>query len=386
MTLVGDRPDSPATVAALAQRAALLNSEGLSAEAIEVCEQTLPAAERLGLEDIRARLLELRGTSRIALGDEGRIRRPRPGDLPRHRDPRVHPAANRAQQPGDEGGLARPARARVAGRSWRCRRTSRTTQLRDPPLGRGARDRDELHARRLGRGAAALRRVARRVGSAARAMRWNRRADHAGRDLLDARGEAAQAAVEIAMVVDRANLEGEAEVQSLARAAFSYLAQGRRDEASALLSEVLGVGELMVNRLNDSAILDGSWTAYDLGLADEFAARLDAGGGGSWVAAARASAPATSAPRPTRARRWATGPARPTRGCGRRGSSSRRARRGEARRPAPALARLLARGGRRALRARGRGASRRFGVNEARLVAARVRLGKLVLVERADPL
>ena len=57
-------------MAALAQKAASLNMRGFSAEAIEVIEKTLPAAERLGLKDARARLLELRGTSRIALGDE----------------------------------------------------------------------------------------------------------------------------------------------------------------------------------------------------------------------------------------------------------------------------------------------------------------------------
>ena len=49
-------------------------------------------------------------------------------------------------------------------------------------------------------------------------------------------------------------------------------------------------------------------------------------------------------------------------------------------------ARVLARRRGDALRARGRGASRRFRVNEARFVAAAVRLGQLGLVERADPL
>src|SRR5439155_838740 len=53
------------------ERAAALNSGGHAADAIQVIEEALPAAERLGLAEMRARLLELRGTSRIGLGDDG---------------------------------------------------------------------------------------------------------------------------------------------------------------------------------------------------------------------------------------------------------------------------------------------------------------------------
>ena len=78
------------------------------------------------------------------------VRRPGRGDLPRHRGPGVHAAAHGAEQPCDEGGLARPARRGPPDPSGAAGEPRQRSQHRYAPVGRRARGGDELHARGLG--------------------------------------------------------------------------------------------------------------------------------------------------------------------------------------------------------------------------------------------
>ncbi|MGZ4407809.1 MAG: AAA family ATPase [Gaiellaceae bacterium] len=288
LALVGDRDDSPANVAALAQKAASLNMRGLSAQAIEVAEKTLPAAERLGLADARARLLELRGTSRIALGDEGGF-----SDL----DQAVSLATEARAYTQVQTALNNRATREIAlGRLEESRRTLLAMQANlqnDPNIGTrrwvGA-VAIEMNFM-LGAWDETLRLadewVAEAKEGASHALEGPVRVVRAA--ILNARGEVDRASGEIAIAVNQASLKSQGAGQSVARAAYLYLGQGRREEASSLLAEVLDLGELMARVLNDAAILDGAWTAYDLGRADEYAAHLDSGSArGSWVSAARA--------------------------------------------------------------------------------------------------
>jgi len=68
---VGDREDSPARVAAISALAAKRMFDGDYAATIELVNEVLPAAERLGPAEDRVRLLNLRGNARGSRGDEG---------------------------------------------------------------------------------------------------------------------------------------------------------------------------------------------------------------------------------------------------------------------------------------------------------------------------
>lgn len=71
LNLVGDRPDPPARVSAIANQVARLAFDGHYAELMEPVNEGLQAAERLGLGGPRVRLLEIRAYARLTEGDEG---------------------------------------------------------------------------------------------------------------------------------------------------------------------------------------------------------------------------------------------------------------------------------------------------------------------------
>jgi class 3 adenylate cyclase/tetratricopeptide (TPR) repeat protein len=286
LELVGDRPDSPSRLAALAQQAAALNIRGLQAEATEVIEEALPAAERLGLDDVRSRLLELRGTTRIALGDEGGF-----DDL------------------NEAIAIARKARAYT-----QVQNALNNRATREVSLGRLAEARKTLAAMQANLdndpnigtrrwiGALSIE-TQYLTGDWKETMRlsdaWVAEADAGVPHILEgavrairaamfaARGETEQAAQEVERVLRRDSTAG-AESQIAARLAFALLQQERPDEAASLLSEVLALGDRLVRVLNDSAIVDCAWVAHDLGQGAAFAACLDSKAGGSWALAAAA--------------------------------------------------------------------------------------------------
>ena len=71
LELVGDREDSPAKVTAMTSLAANHMLDGDYPATIDAVNEVLPAAERMGLDELQIRLLNLRGNSRVNLGDEG---------------------------------------------------------------------------------------------------------------------------------------------------------------------------------------------------------------------------------------------------------------------------------------------------------------------------
>ncbi len=71
LELVGDREESAARVTAIAAQAARHVFEGEFEDVIALTNEALPIAERLGLGEVRARLLELRGYARLSSGDDG---------------------------------------------------------------------------------------------------------------------------------------------------------------------------------------------------------------------------------------------------------------------------------------------------------------------------
>ena len=70
VALVADAPLSPAKVRVLAERTRSFMLAGDYEDAIRAGQEVLPMAEQLGLDDVRAVLLIVLGTARIAVGDE----------------------------------------------------------------------------------------------------------------------------------------------------------------------------------------------------------------------------------------------------------------------------------------------------------------------------
>jgi hypothetical protein len=289
LALVGDRPDSPSRVAALAQRAAALNARGLSAQAIDVIDDALPAAERLGLDEVRARLLELRGASHLALGEERGFtdleqavglatearafsqlhtalnnRATREVSLGRLEDARRSLAAMQANLEND---------ANIGTRRW----VSALSVEMYFMTGEWA------DAMRL---ADAF--VAEADEGATHILEPSVRMLRAA--MLSAGGEAVKASREIEAALAQIRQTNDAEGgQTGARAAFGLLAEGRSEEASELLSGVLELGERMIPVLNDSPIIDGAWAAHDLGRGEEYLTCIEQfGRTGAWAEVAAA--------------------------------------------------------------------------------------------------
>ncbi len=70
VALVAEAPLSPAKVRVLAERARFRLLAGDNEGAIRAGQEVLPLAEQLGLDDVRAVLLIVLGTARVAVGDE----------------------------------------------------------------------------------------------------------------------------------------------------------------------------------------------------------------------------------------------------------------------------------------------------------------------------
>jgi class 3 adenylate cyclase len=284
LALVGDRPDSASRVAALAQSAGLTNAKGDSARALELIAEGLPAAERLGLDDYRARLLELRGTARIALGDldgfadfdvaielatKARAfsqlhtalnnKATRLVALGRLAETLPVQAAMEANLQNDSNiGTRLWVGAANAELSYNIGDWTECLRISDEWLAEGA-----MHS----------------LEPVVRMMR-------AG--ILAARGQDAAAATELERAMAGDEKGDPSEIgQTLARGAFAAVRDGDRGAASTLLSRVLGLEKSVTRVLNDAPIVDAAWAARDLGRADEYLTLLDPGSGIPWVRAAR---------------------------------------------------------------------------------------------------
>ena len=383
LDLVGDVDDSPARVAAMTMVVAKVGFDGGYQAGLEVANEVLPDAERLGLDEERVRLLNLRGDARAALGDDGGF-----DDLAQsielasqtHAFEHLHSALNNLM-------------ARQIGRGW-LEQAQETLDEMKLNLERHPADAERRWINAVeaeisytsGHWREALSMLDAFIAeSEAQSPHYLDSVAHNLRAAIRrGRGERDRAVQDSAKGLEEAHRTGEAQLVGLALvgSAVTLLDEGS-SQASSLAAAALDLEPLV---LNDWMVVEAAWVMCDLGLAEKYRAWMARGPGSPWIRAAElvcageftraADALEEDTSPPGRGVRAAT--------CSetaRRGRSSRRGRR-----RASALARVLALGGGDALRARGRGASRRFGVNEARFVAAAVRLGQLGLVERADAL
>ena len=287
LALVRDRPDSAARVAVLAQKAGASNARGDAAPALEVIEEALPAAERLGLDADRARLLELRGAARIHLGDLDGF-----GDLDTaialatevRAFSQLHTALN--NKATRLVGLGRLAEAAAVQTEMEANLQNDSNIATRWWVGASA---VELHYN-LGAWDESLRLadgwLAESDAGATHVLEpWVRQVRAA---ILLARADPA-AAQDLEPVLRRSRVEDISDAdQSVARGAFAAVIVGDLAAVSRLVSAILRVGDLLTGALNDAPIVDAAWAAHAVGRGDEYLALLGSGPTIPWVRAARA--------------------------------------------------------------------------------------------------
>ena len=275
LALVADRPDSPSRVGALAEQAGAAMYDGHFAACLELVEEALPAAERLGLDGQRVRLLQLRGYASTVTGDESGF-----ADFRR--------AIALAQDVHDSEQLQSALNNLMA------------RQVASGQLDEALETFDAMERNLEGEPSDARRRWVAVVGTDMEFMTGNwaearRRAeayisemDPAFPHVLDAairqiRSSMLRAEGELDTPLEDAELmlaavEGSTEAQlvsiSLIGAGAIFLEAGRRDEAEALLDKALEFGERLVSVLNDTLIVETAWLAHDLGRGEDYAALL----------------------------------------------------------------------------------------------------------------
>jgi class 3 adenylate cyclase len=287
--LVGDRPDSPARVAAITNQVARLAFDGRLREVIELAEEGLVAAERLGLGEARVRLLELRAFSRIALGDRGGF-----ADFPEairlateiHAYPQLQTALNNYMQKQLALGQLEAARESFEQMKRNMERYVTEVQRR---WVLGLEGNLEFLEGNWVEAAAAIELYMAEVDagsphyleSPTRIFRASMRL--AAGDLAGA-SEDTERALEAARYTNEAQLLG----QALIARAGMLLEEGRRSEALKLAQEALERGDRLAHVLSDTAIVDSAWVMRDLGLSDEYESILALSSDPPWAEAASA--------------------------------------------------------------------------------------------------
>jgi hypothetical protein len=284
LTLVGDRSESQARVEALAAKAGAANARGRVAEAVELIEQALPAAEHLGLDAQRVRLLELRGASRIGLGDEGGFvdfdQAVELGREARAFDALQNALNNRMTK---EVSLGRLDNARQSA-------SAMVANLEN--------DRSLIQRRWVGAVQAELEFETGNWNEGLNvAEEWLVEADAGSPHVLEPMVRSFYAL----MLIARDDADSAREVEQLVHAfgerrggahqmtahgAFALIQFGRREEAAELFADLLALGEAMASVLNDSALISAAWLACELGQTDAYSALLAHAPSRPWTKAA----------------------------------------------------------------------------------------------------
>jgi class 3 adenylate cyclase/tetratricopeptide (TPR) repeat protein len=287
--LVGDREDSPARVSAMAMLAARKMFEGHYEETIQSVNEALPAAERLGLDEVRVRLLNLRGNARVATSDDGGF-----DDFTEsialareiHAFEQLHDALNNF--------MTNYVKRGELDAAWETFAAMKENFERHPAHGRG-RWIDHIEAdlnNVVGNWPEALRLLDRFIAeSDAGSPHYLDSLTRCIRALIRlASGDVAAALEDSERALELGRRTGEAQLLGtvLVTRAAILLDLGRTAEASALAAEVIEYGDRLVNILNDWGIVLGAWLMHDLGRSDDYAAALTVGPDIPWSRAAAA--------------------------------------------------------------------------------------------------
>jgi hypothetical protein len=283
LDLVGDLDDSPARVAAKTMLVAKVGFDGDFEGGIQAANEVLPDAERLGLDEARVRLLNLRGDARAALGDEGGF-----DDLAQsielasqaHVFEHLHSALNNLM-------------ARQIGRGW-LEQAQETLDAMKLNLERHPSDAERRWVEAV---EAELSYTGGRWReSLSMADAFIAESEAQSRHYLDsvvlnlraaihrARGDRGRAVDDSAKALEEARRTGEGQLVGLALVgSVATLLDDRSPEASALAGEALGLESLV---LNDWMVVEAAWVMRDLGFAEEYRAWLAKGTASPWERAA----------------------------------------------------------------------------------------------------
>ncbi|MBA3432565.1 MAG: AAA family ATPase [Actinobacteria bacterium] len=294
LALVRERPDSPAKAQALVARAGSHFVAGEYVEALRLGREALPLVERLGLDAVRARVLNTVGISRVFLGEPEGV-----GDL--EQAVAIAREANAFEQL--HGALNNLSEAQFF--LGNIAEGAQTYEELVEIMERFGRDTD----RRWGRAALA--------GIRAGEGRWDEAISLADEFIAEteagsphylepicrvvrasirlARGDAAGASTdsERALQVARPTRDAQAVAPALHARATVLLAEGRRDEADALAGELLTLGPKLVVNLggvHGTGIIELAWFARELGRESELLMILASAPAVPWALAARAVA------------------------------------------------------------------------------------------------
>jgi class 3 adenylate cyclase len=288
LQLVGSKPDSPARVAAMSNQGFNAMNSGRFREGAALVDEAIPAAERLGLDEYGVRLLNLRGSLRLNLGDEEGF-----ADLDhavaRARELRSYEQLQSAinNRMTFEIARGRLAEARVSLAALRENlqyeavvARQRWTDVAGIEVAYMSGDWDEARSAIDAYMSDVKPDAPHVLESVVRTLHLM---------ILHSETEGLTTAKEAERLV-----RGESQVvgaplqQSLSHLGLIFLEGGRRELAEEALAGVLSYGDSFIGVLNDAAIVSAAWLAADLGRADELAALVDDEPHIPWAVAAAA--------------------------------------------------------------------------------------------------
>jgi tetratricopeptide (TPR) repeat protein len=289
LELVGEREESAARVAAIAAQAAMHMFEGEFGQTIALADEGLPIAERLGLDDIRVRLLELRGYGRSSSGDPGGF-----ADFEEaialaseiHAFEQLHTALNNLAARQVALGQLEAAHETVAAMKRNAERHSTDARRRWMVVLTA-----EFHMM-AGSWAEANRMTEEYIAEseAGSPHYLEGPCRYIRATIRRASGDLPGAAADMEQALLLVRRRGDAQLlgPALAGRGAVLIEEGRRDEASALAAELLEMGVRHIVVSNDVVIVDTAWLMRDLGLQDDFASLLEASPPTPWVETASA--------------------------------------------------------------------------------------------------
>ena len=289
LELVGDQEESAARVTAIAAQAAGHMFQGEREEMLPLIDEALPIAERLGLDEVRVRLLELRGFARMSSGRTGGL-----ADFEQaialaseiHAFEQLHTALNNLFATQLAMAQLEAARETLAAMKRNTERHSTDARRRWSAV-----ITSELHLT-SGNWAEASRmaeeHIAESEGGTPHYLDGHSRYIRATirRGSGDLPGAATD--MEQALVLARRRRDAQLLAPALVGRGSVLLEEGRRDEASMLAAEALELGPRFVDVAGYPSVIHAAWLMRDLGLEDDFTSLLDASLATPWVDAAAA--------------------------------------------------------------------------------------------------
>jgi class 3 adenylate cyclase/tetratricopeptide (TPR) repeat protein len=289
LELVGDHEESAARVTAIAAQVAGHMFQGENEEMLPLIDEALPIAERLGLDEVRVRLLELRGFARMSSGRTGGL-----ADFEQaialaseiHAFEQLHTALNNLFATQLAMAQLEAARETLAAMKRNTERHSTDARRRWSAV-----ITSELHLT-SGNWAEASRmaeeHIAESEGGTPHYLDGQSRYIRA--TIRRGSGDLSGAATDMeqALVLARRRRDAQLLAPALVGRGSVLLGEGRRDEASMLAAEALELGPRFVAVAGYPSVIHAAWLMRDLGLEDDFASLLDASLATPWVDAAAA--------------------------------------------------------------------------------------------------